>query len=103
MAITGILYLKNPTGELFEGVLTVPSDGQTYERRVNRDGKKGSIRVHLASDSPDQFRCSVGRKKNKILFEFKKLLAIEEVTNVILGRNLWTGRYTKWSASFEKL
>jgi len=98
----GILYLVDPAGTFFEGVVEIPSDSETHERRLKRENAKTSIKVNLSSDSPSQLKCSVGEKKSKILFEFKDLPAAEEVSRATTGRNPWTGRFTAWTSSFEK-
>jgi len=96
----GILALKNPTGELFEGVIEIPSDKAFYEKQLERDDKRFSLKVRVTSDFPDQLRCAVGEEEYKILFEFNWLTT--EVSKAI-GRNLWTGRFSAWTASFERL
>jgi len=106
MKMKGVLYLKNPAGELFEEIVEFPSDGKPHQKQLFRSEckSKTKLQVNLTSDFPDQFKCSVGEGQNRVLFEFNlKCLSSEEISSVITGRNLWTGRYTKWVASFEKL
>ncbi len=57
----GILALRNPAGEFFEGVIEIPSDKTFYEKQLKRDGRGSPLMVEVA-DFPDQLRCVVRKK-----------------------------------------
>ena len=96
----GILTIRDPIETTFSREINIPSNRSLYEFMVKRNGRGGSLKVRVRSESRREFECFKGKGLNHIAFRFKDMAL--GVAQTITGKNFNTGKYVLWTCCFKK-
>ncbi len=99
----GLIIIRDPIGTIFNGNINIPSNSKRYDLRLKRDGRGGSLKVRVRSNTINELECFKGKNVTMTVFRFNGLVLVERgEANTVTGQCFDTGKYVPWTARFQK-